>query len=80
MIRQYLAKRRLAKSLRPNPEQRKRRFAQFMPGRVVRYQINAMLVNKPELAAEVDALRRARRDGEARLFWVNAVRLRNGQS
>ena len=37
MIKQWLAKRKLQKSLRPDPEYRERRLAQFTPERRERY-------------------------------------------
>jgi hypothetical protein len=37
MLRQWIARRRLAKLLRPNPEYRNRRLAQFNPERRERY-------------------------------------------
>lgn len=39
-ISKYLANRRLAKSLKPDPDYRKRRLAQMTPERRARYQQN----------------------------------------
>lgn len=60
MIRQYLAKRRLARSLRPDPQYRDNRLAQFDRNRRNRYLINAKSVNCPQLAAAIDHARRVR--------------------
>lgn len=41
MIRRYLARRRLAKSLKPRPEIRERRYRQMSPERRARAERNA---------------------------------------
>lgn len=76
MIRQYLTRRRLAKSLRPDPAYRERRLAQFSPERKWRYYANAALVQDRLLASQVDWARRNMLDALRREFWAKAERLR----
>jgi hypothetical protein len=60
MIRKYLTKRRLARSLRPDPQYRENRLAQFDRDRRNRYLINAKSVTCPQLAAAIDNARHVR--------------------
>lgn len=60
MIRQYLAKRRLARSLRPDPQYRENMLAQFDTARRKQYFRNVATITNPDLAAFIDLRRRAR--------------------
>lgn len=44
-IKRILARRRLAKSLKPDPAYRERRLAQFSPERRARYERNTALIH-----------------------------------
>lgn len=47
-LRRVIVNRRLEKSLRPDPQYRKRRLAQFPPDRVEKYRLNVVHAGLPD--------------------------------